>query len=49
MKRKFKITYWLNGDIKVKEVYANSRYEAKMRFYLTEKFDDLVSIQEVVE
>lgn len=49
MLRKFKITYWLDGDKKVKEVLASSKYNAKTRFYLTEKADDIISIEEVTE
>ncbi len=49
MLRKFKITYWLDGNKKVKEVLAASKYDAKKRFYLTEQADDIISIQEVTE
>lgn len=49
MLRKFKITYWLDGNKRVKEVLAASKYNAKMRFYLAEKADDIISIEEVTE
>ena len=49
MLRKYKVTYWLNGDKRVKELLASSKYNAKMRFYLTEKADDIISIEEVTE
>lgn len=49
MLRKFKITYWLDGNKKEKEVLAASKYDAKTRFYLTDKADDIISIQEVTE
>lgn len=49
MLRKFKVTYWLDGNIRVKEILASSKYNAKRRFYLHEKADDIISIQEVTE
>ena len=49
MKRKFKITYWLNGDVRVKEIEAYSKYNAKVTFLLTNKCDDIISVQEVTE
>lgn len=49
MLKKFKVTYWLDGDKRVKEVLAASKYNAKMRFYLTEQADDIISIEEVTE
>jgi hypothetical protein len=49
MLRKFKITYWLDGDTRVKEILATSKYNAKIRFYLTDKADDIISIVEVSE
>lgn len=49
MIRTFKITYWLNGDIKVKKIEAASKYNAKTLFYLTEKCDDIIRIEEVTE
>lgn len=49
MLKKFKITYWLDGNIKVAELEASSKYNAKMRFYLTHSCDDIISIQEVTE
>lgn len=49
MKRKFKVSYWLNGKICVKEIEAYSKYDAKTRFYLTEASDDIIRIEEVKE
>lgn len=49
MLRKYKVTYWLDGSKRVKEILASSKYNAKMRFYLTEKADDIISIEEVAE
>ena len=49
MKRKFKVIYWLNGNQCVKEIEAASKYEAKMRFYLTQAADDIIRIEEVKE
>ena len=48
-KRNFKVTYWLNGDICVKEVEACSKYDAKLRFHLTNSADDIIRIEEVKE
>lgn len=47
--KKYKIIYWLNGDLKVTKIEATSKYNAKMRFYLTEQADDIVRIEEVTE
>lgn len=49
MIRKFKIIYILNGRTKVKEIEATSKYNAKRRFYLTERADDIIRIEEVKE
>ena len=49
MLKKFKITYWLDGNKRVKEILATSKYNAKMRFYLHYKADDIISIEEVTE
>ena len=49
MLRKFKITYWLDGNKKTKEILASSKYNAKMRFLLHEKADDIIRIEEVTE
>lgn len=49
MKRKFKVIYWLNGNQCEKEIIADSKYDAKMRFYLTTSADDIIRIEEVKE
>lgn len=49
MLRKFKVIYWLDGNKKVKEVLASSKYDAKRRFLLHEKADDIIRIEEVTE
>lgn len=49
MKKKFKVSYWLNGNICVKEIEAFSKYDAKQRFYLTTSADDIIRIEEVTE
>lgn len=47
--RKFKVTYWHNGNKKVAEVDAFSKYNAKQRFYLTYPCDDIICVEEVTE
>ena len=47
--RKFKVTYWHNGNKCVDEVEGHSKYNAKTRFYLNHPTDDIISIEEVVE
>ena len=49
MKRKFKVIYWLNGNIKSVELEADSKYNAKMRFYFLHTADDIIRIEEVKE
>ena len=49
MLRKFKVVYMLNGRQKSKEILATSKYNAKRRFYLTERADDILCIEEVDE
>lgn len=49
MKKKFKVSYWLNGNICVKEIEAFSKYDAKQRFYLTTDAYDIIRIEEVTE
>lgn len=48
-KRKFRVIYWLNGNKKVKEVEAFSKYDAKRVFYITNSADDIIRIEEVRE
>lgn len=47
--RKFKVYYWHNGNKKVEEIEAYSKYNAKVRFYLTHPADDIIRIEEVTE
>lgn len=49
MVRRFKITYWHCGNKKVLELQASSKYDAKLRFYVENPADDIISIQEVTE
>lgn len=44
---KYKITYCKNGDRLIKTVEAESRVEAKIRFYMSTLCDDIISIEEV--
>ena len=48
-KRKFKVVYWLRGNLKVVEVEAFSKYDAKRVFYLSYECDDIDHIEEVKE
>lgn len=47
--KKFKIVYWLNGDILTAETEAKNEIEAKMWFLLSVPNDDIKSISEVEE
>ena len=47
--KKYKVFYWNNGNKKVAEVEAFSKYNAKQRFYLTYPCDDIIRIEEVTE
>lgn len=47
--KKFKVYYWQNGNKKVAEVEAFSKYNAKSRFYLNYSADDIIRIEEVTE
>lgn len=47
--RKYKIVYWHNGNKKVEEIEAASKYNAKTRFYLSHPADDIIRIEEVTE
>lgn len=47
--RKYKVYYWHNGNKKVAEIEAFSKYNAKARFYLLHSAADIIRIEEVVE
>jgi hypothetical protein len=47
--KKYKVHYWLNGNKRVTEIEASSKYNAKMKFYLTHPCDDIIMIEEVIE
>lgn len=47
--RKFRVIYWLNGEKKVQEVEAFSKYHAKLTFSLKFTCDDIIRIEEVTE
>lgn len=49
MKRKFRVLYWLNGNIKTVQVTADSKYNAKRMFYVNHDADDIIRIEEVTE
>ena len=49
MKRKFKVTFLLNGVERDTEIEAYSKYDAKKRFYLTTSADNIIRIEEVKE
>lgn len=44
---KYKIVYWLNGNIKTAEAEAATKEDAKMLFLLSVPNDDIISIEEV--
>lgn len=44
---KFKIVYWLNGNILTAETEAKSKSDAMMWFLLSVPNDDIISIEEV--
>lgn len=44
---KYKIVYWLNGNIKTAEADAKSAEEAEIWFLLSVPNDDIISIKEV--
>ena len=44
---KFKIVYWLNGNIQTAETEAKDKATAKMWFMLCIPHDDIISIEEV--
>ena len=45
--KKYKITYWHCGNIKVLELQATSKYNAKIQFYVLHSADDIISVEEV--
>ena len=45
--KKFKIAYWLNGNIQTAEAEAKTKDAAKIWFLLNVPNDDIISIQEV--
>lgn len=47
--RKFKVYYWHNGNKKVEEIEAYSKYHAKAQFYFLHPADDIIRIEEVAE
>ena len=49
MVKKFKITYWLNSNICVAYVEASSVNDALVVFYMNNRCDDVISIEEVEE
>ncbi len=47
MKKKFKVKYWLDGDLHVTSIYAEDSVEARLYMYLYIHCDDIISIEEV--
>ena len=47
--KKYKITYWLNGNIEVVETEAEDKLQASIYFNLLFPVDDIISIEEVAE
>ena len=45
--KKFKIIYWLNGNIKKVDAEAETKQKAKMLFLMKLPCDDIISIEEV--
>lgn len=45
--KKYKIAYWLNGNILTAETEAKSVADAKMWFLLSVPNDDIIGIEEV--
>lgn len=43
----WKIEYWHCGDYRVKKLKADSKYSAKLKFYVTNPRDDIIRIEEV--
>lgn len=46
MVKKFKIKYYLGGDIRVKYIEAEDSIDARLKFYLFNDCDDIISIEE---
>ena len=44
---KFKIVYWVNGNIKKVDVEAESKQKARMWFLVKVPHDDIITIEEV--
>lgn len=47
--KRYKVYYWHNGNKKVEEIEAYSKYNAKARFYMHHSADDIIRIEEVTE
>lgn len=45
--RTWKIVYWHCGNKRVLKLQAASKYAAKMRFYVENPADDIISIEDV--
>lgn len=46
MVKKFKIKYWIGGDIRVKTIEAEDSLDARLKFYLFNECDDIISVVE---
>lgn len=47
--KKYKITYWNNGNLLVTTIEAESKAQAKCFFYMTIPCDDIKEIEEVTD
>lgn len=47
--RTWKIVYWHCGNKRVLKLQAASKYAAKMRFYVENPADDIISIEDVTD
>ena len=47
--KKYKITYWNNGDIRIKTVEAENIKDAQYQFYMSTACDDIKEIKEVTD
>lgn len=45
--KQFKITYWNNGDILVKEIEAENKEQSQYLFYMSTPCDDIKSIEAI--
>lgn len=43
----WKITFWSCGNKRVMKLQADSKYSAKLKFYVTNPRDDIIKIEEV--